>query len=508
MMAGRVCQEIYKLCVFTEILILCFGQSTHMRNIALNKRCGISSRYVTSYNLSSGDCSAVINGNTNTVLHLNSNPPNCIHTAVNDLSPFWWVDLGQEVAISVITIYGRNEYIDRMRCVNVSVDGKVVKRFVDRNVWSNDKYSITVVRRGQVVNFTKDCDFEETMNFCEVQVWVCDDGWYGDCTQACGRCAGGAVCDKVDGSCTSCQTGFQLPTCKVCTDGWYGDNCTQTCGNCANNSVCDKTTGRCTSCTTGFNPPLCKECAYGWYGDSCLQTCGNCVGNSVCDKTTGSCSSCQTGFYPPLCKECQLGWYGNSCQDSCGHCVGGNTTCDKVSGSCPSCDGAFQPPLCKDMCDDGWYGDNCTQACGHCVGGSVCDKVYGYCTSCETGFQLPRCDATSDKDKETVSLAGPMAGVAVGCSVAFFIIGLVTGLCLRKFRIKHPSSSLRSPDDTSMTHELGTSIPIPHHEEKPDISPSSNTSDYSNINVYEALKGGDDDTTSPYTSLSLPPTRG
>ncbi|PVD24662.1 hypothetical protein C0Q70_15147 [Pomacea canaliculata] len=149
-------------------------------------------------------------------------------------------------------------------------------------------------------------------------------------------------------------------------------------------------------------------------------------------------------YFKKVPKKCQLGWYGNSCQDSCGHCVGGNTTCDKVSGSCPSCDGAFQPPLCK--------------------------------------------DTTSDKDKETVSLAGPMAGVAVGCSVAFFIIGLVTGF--------------------NELFKSGTSIPIPHHEEKPDISPSSNTSDYSNINVYEALKGGDDDTTSPYTSLSLPPTRG
>ncbi|XP_025108290.1 uncharacterized protein LOC112572695 isoform X1 [Pomacea canaliculata] len=253
MMAGRVRVAIYSLCLFTEILILCVGRNIHMTNIALNKRCDISSRYV-----SSGNCSAAINGNTNTIFNMNSNPPNCIHTAVNDLSPFWWVDLGQEVAISVITIYGRNEYIHRMTCVNVSVDGNVVKRFPDSNEWSNDKYSITVFRRGQVVNITKDCDLEETMNICEVQVWVCDDGWYDDCSKSCGQCDNNMSCDKVNGTCASCQTGFHPPLCQECADGYYETTCSQTLGKCGSNSVCNNSTGTCTSCQTGFNSPLCK----------------------------------------------------------------------------------------------------------------------------------------------------------------------------------------------------------------------------------------------------------
>ncbi|XP_025108272.1 multiple epidermal growth factor-like domains protein 10 isoform X2 [Pomacea canaliculata] len=502
-MAARVRPEIVKLCVFSQILIFCASQNTHMQNFVLTKACDISSRYASGAQIS-GNCSAAIDGNTDT--NFNISPPNCIHTVEGDTSPFWSVDLGQKIAINTISIYGRASFLMRMICVNVSVDGNIIKRFTDVNGWNNDKYDITVGRVGRVVNITRDCDHEgPTINMCEVQVWVCDDGWYGDtCTQACGQCAGGSVCDKVNGGCVSCQTGFQPPLCAECVDGRYGGSCTQTCGNCPGGSVCDKVTGICASCQTGFKPPLCKECADGWYGANCSQTCGSCVGNSVCDKTTGVCSSCKTRFNPPLCQECVPGWYGKNCNETCGHCLGGNSTCDKTTGSCPSCDGVFQPPLCKEACADGWYGNSCTQACGHCVGGSVCDKGNGNCTSCETGFQLPRCDAmlSSTEDKDTVSLAGPVAGAAVGCSVAFFIIGVVTTLLFKRLRSRQPSSTRRSPEDISMTCELGTSMPIPRPKENLETP-----SDSSNINLYESLKDRDDNNTSYYVNLTLPPTQ-
>ncbi|PVD24660.1 hypothetical protein C0Q70_15145 [Pomacea canaliculata] len=109
---------------------------------------------------------------------------------------------------------------------------------------------------------------------------------------------------------------------------------------------------------------------------------------------------------------------------------------------------------------------------------------------------------SSTEDKDTVSLAGPVAGAAVGCSVAFFIIGIVTGLCLRRIRSQQPSSALRSPNDISMTREISTSMPIPRPEEK-----LENSSDYSNINLYDSLKDRDDNNTSSYANLTLPPTQ-
>ena len=47
-------------------------------------------------------------------------------------------------------------------------------------------------------------------------VTACTSGRYGqDCTEMCGNCAGGAVCDHVDGTCSvGCDPGWQGGTCK------------------------------------------------------------------------------------------------------------------------------------------------------------------------------------------------------------------------------------------------------------------------------------------------------
>ncbi|XP_025108233.1 uncharacterized protein LOC112572662 isoform X9 [Pomacea canaliculata] len=390
------CVQVFMFCVSTQIFLLCLAQDTQMKNVAANKPCGISTVYSTSNN-----CSAAINGNTTT--YYQENPPNCIHTAVGDTSPFWWVDLGEKVTINMITIYGRTDLIKRMRCVNVSVDGALVKRFTDVSDWTNDTYTIPVLRSGQVVNITRNCDDDgPTINICEVQVWECVDGWYGiNCSQNCGNCITSSDCNKTTGRCTSCKTGFSLPNCTDCEDGWYGNNCVETCGHCeGGNSTCDKINGSCPSCDGAFKPPLCKvNCDKGWYGHNCVETCGHCMGgNSSCDNINGSCPSCDGAFKPPLCKDnCKNGWYGNNCAETCGHCMGGNSTCDNINGSCLSCDGPFKPPLCKDSCEKGWYGDNCVETCGHCMGGnSSCDRINGSCPSCDGAFKPPLCKDKCD----------------------------------------------------------------------------------------------------------------
>ncbi|XP_025108226.1 receptor-type tyrosine-protein phosphatase mu-like isoform X5 [Pomacea canaliculata] len=382
-MADCRCVQVLMFCVFTQMFLLCVAQNTNMKNVAQNKPCVTSSMYRTS-----NTCSAALNGNTKTIYEYN--PPNCIHTTKDDTSPFWWVDLGEKVTITMITIYGRTNYIYRMRCVNVSVDGALVKRFTDVSGWTNNTYTIPVLRGGRVVNITKDCDSDGLwINICEVQVWVCDDGWYDNCSKSCGQCDNNMSCDKVNGNCASCQTGFYPPLCQECADGYYGTDCSQTCGKCGSNSVCDKTSGWCSSCQTRFNPPFCKDCIDGWYGTDCSQTCGNCRSNSVCDKGTGRCTSCKTGFNFPYCKECADGWYGTDCSQTCGNC-GSNSVCDKVTGWCTSCKVGFNLPNCKECAND-WYGTDCSQTCGNCITSSDCDKTTGRCTSCKAGFNLPYC---------------------------------------------------------------------------------------------------------------------
>ncbi|XP_025108303.1 uncharacterized protein LOC112572701 [Pomacea canaliculata] len=154
-MAAPVCMEIFKLCVVTAILLMGVAEKPNMQNVAQNKTCGMSSRYKADQE-SSGSCSDAINGNTDTIFSVH--PPNCIHTEEDDRSPFWWVDLGQRFTINTITIYGRQDLIARMKCVNVSLDGNLVQRFTDTSGWTNNKYDITVGRAGQLVNITRDCE--------------------------------------------------------------------------------------------------------------------------------------------------------------------------------------------------------------------------------------------------------------------------------------------------------------------------------------------------------------
>ncbi|PVD24663.1 hypothetical protein C0Q70_15148 [Pomacea canaliculata] len=293
-----------------------------------------------------------------------------------------------------------------------------------------------------------------------------------------------------------------------CKDGWYGENCGEVCGHCLRgNTTCDNKIGYCPSCGGAFQPPLCKEkCSAGYYGQNCKQTCGHCRVNTTCDPDNGTCTyGCSGGYKEGLCSECEDGWYGDDCTETCGHCMGGSSTCDKKYGSCSSCDGAFQPPLCKETCQDGWYGKNCLERCGHCVGGnSTCDKTSGSCPSCDGSFQLPLCKESvmpSSNDKETVSLVGPVAGAAAGCSVIFFIIGGLFVCCIfRKTRSRHSAGAVRSPDEISMT--FGSSMATPRSENTPDITSPENISDPS-VNVYDKLHARANDNTAAYSSITL-----
>lgn len=47
-------------------------------------------------------------------------------------------------------------FIDRMKCVNISADGKVIKRFDDEIASKKTKYEIRAGNKGQMINITKD----------------------------------------------------------------------------------------------------------------------------------------------------------------------------------------------------------------------------------------------------------------------------------------------------------------------------------------------------------------
>ena len=54
-----------------------------------------------------------------------------------------------------------------------------------------------------------------------------------------------------------------------CVDSKYGPDCGSTCGKCKNNAPCDKENGRCPNCISGYNPPYCKgneNSCYNYFG--------------------------------------------------------------------------------------------------------------------------------------------------------------------------------------------------------------------------------------------------
>ena len=50
-----------------------------------------------------------------------------------------------------------------------------------------------------------------------------------------------------------------------CVDGKYGPDCGSTCGKCKNSAACDKGNGRCPDCITGYNPPYCEGNVHSCY---------------------------------------------------------------------------------------------------------------------------------------------------------------------------------------------------------------------------------------------------
>ncbi|XP_025108308.1 multiple epidermal growth factor-like domains protein 11 [Pomacea canaliculata] len=221
--------------------------------------------------------------------------------------------------------------------------------------------------------------------------------------------------------------------------------------------------------------------------NNCQNTCGRGC-HDTCNITDGTCQ-CRPGWQPPLCHRCSDDHYNvsNDCQNTCGR--GCHDTCSRTDGTC-QCQPGWQPPLCQ-RCADGWFGSECTE-CGHCANNSVCDKKTGVCPFCDGDFVAPLC--VDEKmphygDKETVSLAGPVAGAAVGCSIVFLITGILIGLFLRRSRSKQTTEHLSSANETSSTAE------------RPGSTSVKDTSDYSN-NVYDALDPRDENI-APYSSLYI-----
>lgn len=153
------------------------------------------------------------------------------------------------------------------------------------------------------------------LNLCEVEVYECSNGTFGqNCSEQC-HCAGGR-CDFNTGLCLDtgqCRDGWSSDSCtQKCSGGYFGRNCSVPCGHCDGNRPCHHVTGACSDgCAAGFTDPqngCFTGCSAGQHGRECSQACGSCRNGDVCYAATGICpAGCKEGFQGDSCMTAAAG---------------------------------------------------------------------------------------------------------------------------------------------------------------------------------------------------------
>nr|AJA37855.1 fucolectin-related molecule [Littorina littorea] len=376
--------------------VICHGlcsepQNCKKVNVALNKLAKSSSNR-------QSEASYAVDGITGITFTNDSTQWNCIHTAVNDTSPFWQVDLGKEYTVDSVIIYRRGGGPGKARMVGVTVtvDDNLCKTISYADA-TDEKMSVICSNptpRGRFLNITRRGNlYDPYINLCEVQVWVCKPGYYGfGCTSKCSEGCSGEMtdCDIDNGFCTN-----------GCDDGWYTATCSQECGGGCTGGRCNQTDGQCSPCLPNWTGDKCDQCDAQHYGDDCSKACGHCRDQNRCDRRDGSCPNdnprCQPGYTGLHCNEsCSPGRYGPDCRQSCSEGCR-SAACDGTTGHC-KCRHGWQEsdPFCTKKCDSETYGTNCSRECGvGCQNINSCDRTTGHC-SCRIGYQPPLCDKAVD----------------------------------------------------------------------------------------------------------------
>ncbi|XP_021361988.1 scavenger receptor class F member 2-like isoform X2 [Mizuhopecten yessoensis] len=403
--------EFYLLATWS--LLIAFTVVNASENIALGKVTRQSSIR------DSWDSSKAVDGCVLTYMTSNC----CTHTAGGQTEAWWQVDLQTQSVISSVNILYRDEdSLHRLAGYEVllsntrdwTTGSRCHKDITAEKASMSATQYITCAgvarylaiyndRRVKAKTWYSD---DAILELCEVQVYGCPVGKYGNCncnndcmncvnnicdatSGTCGDCTAGFYksggncipcpvnclgnkCDSLNGACADgCTAGFSGTWCRCpvnckdticpdgqctdCTDGHYGTACTPCPSSCSANT-CNKTSG------------LCVQCVIGFYSSLCDQPCPSYCKNNVCNKDNGQCTECNDGFYGPACTPCP-----NGCRTN---------TCDKTSGHC-------------DLCVAGFHGSQCLKACGNCQGLS-CDMETGdRATGCTEGWTGDKCDTKS-----------------------------------------------------------------------------------------------------------------
>ncbi|XP_048252749.1 uncharacterized protein LOC124144893 isoform X2 [Haliotis rufescens] len=373
-----------------------------------------------------------VDGGVNTGFY--SEPYTCSHT-LQQMLPMWTVYLNTSSTerIHHIKLYLRHDHRARDKGMQILVGEQMCYNW-SQNVTPSSVVDVTCRQPLAGNKVTIQIPRRTFVTLCEVLIFVCSDGWFGDdCEQECNCLNSTETCDKITGACSSgCRPGFNGTDClTLCSDGWFGDGCGERC-NCLNSTeTCDKITGACSSgCRPGFNGTDCQTlCPDGFYGTNCALRCGNCINDvKMCNRSTGACPrGCTAGWLGETClQSCSVGMYGVNCTSECQHCL--NFQCNNRDGSCiDGCIGNFSMPLCQD-CLSTHYGEACNETCGKCQGNTPCERLSGECPGgCLSGYDqtdlICRTEAQSQSPVAVIPIVG--GGIAVMLVIAVFLAAVV-----------------------------------------------------------------------------------
>ncbi|XP_041374088.1 multiple epidermal growth factor-like domains protein 10 [Gigantopelta aegis] len=322
----------------------------------------------------------------------------CIITGGGQKNSWWEVDLQRDYYIHDVVIHFRTDYLRRKPGVQVHSSMRANQSNAghwcgNTSASSPNITTLTCDDTARYITLYRSAG-DRVMDFCEVEVFVCAAGSFGDdCSQFC-HCRD-RPCNHVTGECTG-----------GCKPNWTGQ----------------------TSCDSSH------------YGELCNNNCSSrhCNVSSSCHNITGRCDSgCTAGWMSPDCTtKCQGGTFGPGCHSKCSgrYCKGDSSFCDVQNGTCQhGCQPGWKSPSCDIHCDTDHYGVNCESVCAdrHCKGEQLCNHELGYCNSgCLSGWTGLTCvEAQVDTgNTDTGNSDSTSIAFAVVAGILFVLLVIMTSL--------------------------------------------------------------------------------
>ncbi|PVD19902.1 hypothetical protein C0Q70_20396 [Pomacea canaliculata] len=336
------------------------------------------------------------------------------------------VDMGRLVRVNKITLLGVDHDHPLKSRLQLELDDQVcLQRDLSYAPPQQEDVTCESDMVGRILKLTS---FHKMIKLCELQVWECTAGMFGDnCERECLCKDPEEACDRVTGKCHSgCRLAHRQANCqernvalvRKCQQSSFRPTTGNTPGGFCQYAVDGLRSTSLSFCAEthnsqgvgwiqvdlGINRYVTlvevlghhMQCVDGSWGPECQYSC-NCKDNKeVCHKVTGACQSdCPPGFMGTSCQEaCSKDRYGINCGFDCPSCTTDGIEsypCDAKSGACQNCTLNSDRMTCRSKCEEGQFGRDCWVTC-NCKDDKDCHEVTGVCrTGCKEGWYGDNC---------------------------------------------------------------------------------------------------------------------